>query len=147
MVMVRRVTEEEVGDDEIGAFLAEQSRALPVRGCHIVPHEGEPSFEPIPIKKGDLVYLREQEYMVQGIYPNSPVYVLATVPEAGVFWGIYLRNQEKSVGGSFFNGGQVSAERTKPRRPIPTLATERQVVQPVAHPMPMPMRMPHQIEG
>lgn len=115
MVTIRRVIEETINEEDLGAFLADQARTLPVRGCNIVPREGEATFEPVPIKRGDFVYLRETEYTVQGIYAGSPIYVLATVPEAGVFWGIYLRDAEKSVGGSFFNGAQVALERAKPR--------------------------------
>lgn len=115
MVTVRRIVEEEISDDKLGDFLTDQARTLPVRGC--AAEDGQ------PIRRGDLFLLREEEYKQQGIFPNSPVCVLSVVPEAGVFWGIYLRDADKSLGGSFFNGMQVAI--TKPERPPVRLATER----------------------
>lgn len=129
MVTIRRVIEEEINEEGIGEFLAEQSRTIPVRGCFIIPAEGEATFEPVPIRRGDFIHLREQEYRVQGIHPNSPIYVAAVVPEAGVFWGLYLRDAEKSIGGSFFNGAQAVR---KPRSNPVRLATERPLTHPVA---------------
>lgn len=113
MVTVRRMIEEEIDPGRLGDFLAEQARALPVRGC--IASDGT------PIKRDDLIFLREGEYKAQGVYPGSPVYVLSVVAEAGVLWGIYLRDEEKAIGGMFFNGTQVAS--VKQARPV-RLATE-----------------------
>jgi len=122
MVTVKRVIEEEIAESEIGSFLAEQAKIVRGRGCEIMPREGETPFDPVPIRKGDLLQLRDEEYTRHGIYPNSPVYVAAVVPEAGVFWALYLRGDEGGIGAMFFNGTQVTPSAT-PKRIVPRLAT------------------------
>lgn len=122
MVTVKRVIEEEIAESDIGSFLAEQARIVKGRGCEIIPRDGEPPFDPVPIKKGDLLQLRAEEYTRHGIYAGSPVYVAATVPEAGVLWALYLRADEGGIGAMFFNGQQVALPASS-RRIVPRLAT------------------------
>jgi len=122
MVTVKRIIEEEIAESEIGTFLAEQAKIVKGRGCEIIPRDGDPPFDPVPIKKGDLLTLRDEEYTRHGIHAGSPIYVAATVSEAGVFWALYLRSDEGGIGAMFFNGQQV-APSSSPKRIVPRLAT------------------------
>lgn len=122
MVTVKRVIEEEIAESDIGTFLAEQAKIVKGRGCEIIPRDGEAPFDPVPIKKGDFLHLREDEYQRHSIYVGSPVYVVTTVPEAGVFWALYLRSDEGGIGGMFFNGTQVVVP-SPSKRIVPRLAT------------------------
>jgi hypothetical protein len=126
MVTIRRIIEDEIDESDIGTFLAEQAKIVKGRGCAIIPRDGEPPFDPVPVHKGDLLYLREEEYMRHGIYSGSPVYVAAVVPDAGVFWAFFLRNDDSGIGAMFFNGTQVAVPTTVgvPRRGAPRLAAE-----------------------
>lgn len=126
MVTIKRIIEEEIDESDIGTFLAEQAKVVKGRGCFIVPRDGEQPFDPVPIHKGDLLHLREEEYTRHSVYPNSPVYVAATVPDASVFWAFYLRSDEGGIGGMFFNGQQVAVPASVgiPRRGAPRLAAE-----------------------
>lgn len=106
MPRVMKQVEADVSVDELNKDLADSLGEIDQGGVFLLDATGN-RLE--PISDGDFLVPNDDLYKTASIVPETCVYVVTTVPKAGIFWGVFHR-VPGGKGVQFFNGASFTGK-------------------------------------
>jgi hypothetical protein len=102
MPTVKRFVEEDIKDEEIGAFIRSVLSSMD-KATKLALSSG------VTIREDTLYHVSPTLTAAMQVMPNTPVLVIQVIPDAGVCWCAHLR-PEGNVGAAFFRADQLVEE-------------------------------------
>lgn len=106
MPTIRRQVDTEMTHDEVRQYLLDYLEETPPVGVRLVGEDGKPGED---IREGDYLIPKPDIHTSAPVMQGTYVYVVQTIPRAGVFLGLFATPNGQR-GYSLLGGGQFSGK-------------------------------------